>query len=48
MSDDDFTFEFDDIPKEKYKKLESLLFDYMDGYMSRETYIKKVAELLQK
>jgi len=48
MSDDDFTFEFDDIPKEKYKKLESLLFDYMDGNMSRENYIKAVKKLKEK
>ncbi len=47
MSDDDFTFEFEDIPKEKYKELESLLFQYMDGYMSRENYIKAVEKLLQ-
>lgn len=47
MSDDDFTFEFDDIPKEKYKKLESLLFRYMDGELSRESYVKEVEKLLQ-
>jgi len=46
QEDEEFTYEFADIPKEKYEKLQSLLFDYMDGKMTREDYIKKVEELL--
>ena len=44
--EDEFTFEFEDIPKEKYNELEKMLHDYMDGKYSRETYIKKVEALL--
>jgi len=44
--EEEFTYEFDDIPEEKYEKLQSLLLDYMDGKMTRENYINKVEELL--
>lgn len=43
---EEFTFEVDDIPKEKYAVLEKMLHDYMDGKMSRETYLDKVEQLL--
>jgi len=46
VEDEEFTYEFDDIPEEKYEKLQSLLLDYMDGKMTRDNYIKKVEELL--
>lgn len=50
MSDEDeeFTFEFDDIPKEKYDLLQTLLHNYMDGKISRENYIKEVKVLLNE
>jgi hypothetical protein len=47
LNDEEFTFEVDDIPKEKYNELEKMLHDYMDGKMSRETYIDKVEKLLE-
>lgn len=48
MTEEEFTFEFDDIPKEKYNKLENLLHSYMDGEMSRETYILEVKKLIKE
>lgn len=45
---DEFTFEFEDIPKEKYKQLEELLMQYVDVKISRETYLNKVEELLSE
>jgi len=46
--EEEFTFEFEDIPKEKYETLQSLLHEYMDGKISRENYLIKVKELLKK
>lgn len=46
--EEEFTFEFEDIPKEKYETLQSLLHEYMDGKISRESYLNKVKELLNK
>jgi len=43
---EEFTFEFEDIPKEKYNELESLLIKYMDTKITREEYLDKVEELL--
>jgi len=46
LKEKEFTFEFEDIPKEKYDKLESLLIQYMDTKITREEYLDKVEELL--
>jgi len=45
--EEEFTFEFEDIPKEKYETLQSLLHEYMDGKISRENYLIKVKDLLK-
>lgn len=44
---EEFTFEFEDIPKEKYDELEKLLLKYMDVEISREDYLKEVEKLLK-